>query len=273
MSRYFRAEIADNVQLSKDYNLLTFLPPSNTEDPEPGQFYMIGRCVEETEFPTRAIFQRDIYDPILKRPFSLFRKTAKGLQLLYRVKGRGTMLLRGLRKGFKIDVLGPLGNSYPMPSEKQTPLIMAGGVGVASIFYLAERLAESGKKAHIFYGVRDEGELLMLNELKGFAGRIYISTDDGSCGEKGCITDMAKNFLSDIQTPGSGYSIYSCGPRPMFKALYWLVKDKEIPTYISMEEQMACGIGACLGCVVKTIDGYKRVCKEGPVFNIMDIVW
>lgn len=182
-------------------------------------------------------------------------------------------MLRELRKGCEIDVLGPLGNSYPMPSEKQTSLIVAGGIGIASVFYLAGRLAKAGRKAYIFYGVRAEHELLMLDELKKFAKRLYISTDDGSCGEKGCLTDMVKKFLSDTPSSGAGYSIYACGPRPMLKALYWIVQDKGISAYISMEEKMACGIGACLGCVVKTTGGYKRVCKEGPIFPIEGIIW
>lgn len=258
MSRHFKAEIIENLRINEACSLLSFLPLSKTREPQPGQFYMFGLSSS---------------DPLLKRPFSLFRKTERGLHILYRIKGKGTALLREMRVGSQLDVIGPLGNYFPIPAVRQTPVIMAGGIGIASVFYLAEKLAEAGRRPHLFYGVREEGELLFMNEVQGLAERTYISTDDGSCGEKGCITDMARNFFSGLPVTNKDYVIYSCGPRPMLEALHWITKDRNIPAYVSMEERMACGIGACLGCVVKTTAGYKRVCKEGPVFDIRDIVW
>jgi dihydroorotate dehydrogenase electron transfer subunit len=256
LSRYFKARIAENKQLQKDHNLLTLVPLSAIEEPEPGQFYMIG--------------MEGDYDPLLKRPFSLLRRTAEGLQILYRIKGRGTALLKNMGEGSVIDVIGPLGNSYPKIGKGYTPLIVAGGIGIASLFSLAESL---GDHARIFYGVRSENELLMLEELKKCAGELYVTTDDGSCGERGCITETVKSFLSDNSSQNALYALYACGPRPMLEALGSMVKGRGIPAYVSMEENMACGIGACLGCVVKTVDGHKRVCKEGPVFSIDEIVW
>ncbi len=269
MNRYFKAEIAENIPLNKDYNLLTFVPSSAAQEPEPGQFYMIGKCAGE-DGSRQRVYCKDIYDPLLKRPFSFLRRTALGFQILYRIKGKGTWLLKSLGRGSLVDVLGPLGNSYPMPDEKQLPVIVAGGIGIASLFFLAERLAELGNKADIYYGVRNENDLVLLDELGNYAKKLTISTDDGSCGEKGCITEIVKDFVS--HNP-SGYTLYSCGPRPMFEALSSIVKGKGMKTYISMEENMACGIGACLGCVVKTVNGHKRVCKEGPVFDINEVVW
>jgi len=210
------------------------------------------------------------YDPLLKRPFSLFRRTAEGLQILYRIKGRGTALLRNMGEGSVIDVLGPLGNSYPDMAKKYTPLIVAGGIGIASVFSLVETL---GERARIFYGARSESEFLLLEELKKCPGELHVTTDDGSCGEKGCITDTVRSFLAVTSSPSALYSLYACGPKPMLEALWSMVKGREIPTYVSMEENMACGIGACLGCVVRTVDGHKRVCKEGPIFSIDEIVW
>ncbi|HAM50382.1 MAG TPA: hypothetical protein DCP92_06675 [Nitrospiraceae bacterium] len=256
MSRYFKAKIAENKQLQKEHNLLTLIPLAPIKEPEPGQFYMIG--------------MEGDYDPLLKRPFSLFRRTAEGLQILYRIKGRGTALLRNMGEGSVIDVLGPLGNSYPITAKRYTPLIVAGGIGIASLFSLAERF---GEDARIFYGVRSESEFLLLEELKKCVGELYVTTDDGSCGERGCVTDTVRSFLSDNTSQNAQYSVYACGPRPMLGALWSMVKGRGIPTYVSMEENMACGIGACLGCAVKTVDGHKRVCKEGPVFSIDDIVW
>jgi dihydroorotate dehydrogenase electron transfer subunit len=270
LSRCFRAEVAENRSLNKHYRLLTFIPSEPAIEPEPGQFYMIGKCAGESEPSSQGLCGKNTYDPLLKRPFSLFRKASKGLQILYRIRGKGTAMMGDMKKGFVIHVLGPLGNSYPMPPKDHTPLIVAGGIGIASLFSLAERLAG---KTYIFYGTRVTDELVMLEELKGLAKMLYITTDDGSCGERGCITDVVRNFISDGLRSGGGYSMYACGPRPMMEAVGSIVKDKGIATYVSMEENMACGIGACLGCVVKTVSGHKRVCKEGPVFSIDEIVW
>jgi dihydroorotate dehydrogenase electron transfer subunit len=268
LSRYFRAEIAENRALNKDYFLLTFVPSENTAEPEPGQFYMMGKCVVDGK-SSSCCAGVNTYDPLLKRPFSLLRKTTRGFQILYRIRGKGTAMMRDMKKGSGIHVLGPLGNSYPMPAEDHVPIIVAGGIGVASLFSLVERLAG---KAYIFYGTRITDELVMLEELRELAKVLYITTDDGSCGEKGCITDALRNFIAELPDPGL-CSVYACGPRPMMEALGSIVKGKRMRTYVSMEENMACGIGACLGCVVKTATGHKRVCKEGPVFDIDEIVW
>lgn len=269
MSRYFTAEITENRQLNNDYQLLTFRPLAHTQEPQPGQFYMIGtfgKCGSPS-------FCEDIRDPLLKRPFSLFRKTKKGLQILFRVRGRGTAMLRELKKGSHVDVLGPLGNSYPAPSKDKIPLIIAGGIGIASLFYFAEKLSKAKKKAYISYGVRSQKELFMVEELKKFAKELSISTDDGSCGERGCVTDMVGGLLSRIPSLGAGSVIYACGPRRMLEAVSEMAALRGIEVYLSMEEVMACGVGACLGCVVKTVSGHKRVCKEGPIFNGNEIVW
>lgn len=259
MSRYFKAEIAENKKLNNDYSLLTFIPFSEPVEPEPGQFFMIG--------------MEGDYDPLLKRPFSVFRRTPKGFQILYRIRGRGTSLMRNLGRGSVIHVLGPLGNSYPMPPKDHAPVLVAGGIGIASVFFLAERLAAAKNKAHIYYGARGASDLLMVGALKKVAKRLSLTTDDGSCGERGCITDMLSVFLSDGVSFDKKTVMYACGPRKMLETVAGIAGDKGLEAYISMEENMACGIGACLGCVVKTVNGHKRVCKEGPVFDAREIVW
>jgi len=269
LSRYFTAEIAENRPLNNDYHLLTFFPLAHTQEPQPGQFYMIGTFGKSKASSSRE----DIHDPLLKRPFSLFRKTRKGLQILFRIRGRGTAMMRELKKGSLVDVLGPLGNSYPFPAGNKTPLIIAGGIGIASLFYFAERLSKAKKKAYISYGVRSESELFMMEELKRFAKEISISTDDGSCGERGCVTDVVGGLLSHIPSLGTNSVMYACGPKKMLEAVSVMAKQRGIEAYLSMEEVMACGVGACLGCVVKTVSGYKRVCKEGPIFDGNEIVW
>lgn len=272
MSRYFYAEIADNVALNKDYHLLTFVPPADMIEPEPGQFYMIS-CTPGRDPSPEMPFYQDTCDPLLKRPFSLFRKSEAGLQILYRIRGKGTRMIGDLKKGSMLSVLGPLGNSYPMPSEDRTAVIIAGGLGIASVFFLAEKIINSGGKAVVYYGARTETDLLMIEKLRTLTKHLYISTDDGSCGEKGCVTDMLGNFLSSSPSLASGGMIYACGPEKMLQAVSAIAGDRRIDAYVSLEERMACGIGACLGCVVRTTKGYKRVCKEGPVFRAGDVVW
>jgi dihydroorotate dehydrogenase electron transfer subunit len=219
---------------------------------------------------------------LLKRPFSYFRKTGEGIQFLYTIKGKGTSLMKDFKQGKFININGPFGTGYPKLEKGYTPLLVAGGIGIASIFSLAETFA---KKALIFYGARNKDEILALNELKGLTDELIISTDDGSLGVKGTVIDVLNDFLTRHSFPsripkafGTGFGItrhllYACGPKPMLEAISKIVIDKGIKGYVSMEENMACGFGACLGCAVKTINGYKRVCKEGPVFPIEEIVW
>ena len=209
-------------------------------------------------------------DPLLKRAFSLFRKTRDGLQILYRVRGKGTGILRNMKEGASLDMLGPLGNFYPLPSEDQTPLIIAGGIGIASVFSLVERLAG---RAIVIYGARTKDDLLMLGDVRNYAKEVIVSTDDGSAGRKGTTAEALRAFVTSHALSFAQLRVYACGPHPMLKALSQTTKEYRIRAYVSMEEHMACGIGACLGCVVNTHDGYKRVCKEGPVMTATEIVW
>jgi dihydroorotate dehydrogenase electron transfer subunit len=210
------------------------------------------------------------YDPLLKRPFSLFRKTSGEVHFLYRIKGKGTEKMRQMKKGTAVSMFGPLGNGYSMPGKNLTPLLVAGGIGIASLFPLIEKL---GKNAYLFYGGRTTEELLMLDELRGMVKELIISTDNGSTGRKGTVIDVLKDFLTSHFSLLTSGLIYACGPAPMLEAVSKVASEKGIKGYISMEENMACGVGACLGCAVKTKKGYKRVCKEGPVFPIEEIVW
>ena len=225
------------------------------EEPHPGQFYMLE--------VSKGM------DPLLKRAFSLFRRTPEGIQILFRIKGKGTSILRDLKEGTEITVLGPLGNGYPLPSDKESPLVIAGGIGIASVFSLVEKIS---KKAFVFYGARTEQELFMTGELEKIYKELVVCTDDGSCGVKGTVVDAVNDFVrtrDSIQQP----VIYACGPNVMLREIAETAAANGISAYVSLEEHMACGIGACLGCVVKTKTGYKRVCKEGPVFDAAEIVW
>lgn len=254
MSSYFKAKVTNNFLLNKKTYLLTIRPLEKTSNPQPGQFYMIE--------------VGNYYDPLLKRPFSFFRKKSHGLQFLYVLKGKGTLMMKDLKKGNIINLVGPLGNGYPEPLEGYVPLLVAGGTGIASIFSLAEKI---NKEAYIIYGARCKEELTVLGDLKHLKGQLIVCTDDGSFGKKGTVVEALRCLLKNNKT-SPRYLIYACGPSGMLKAISTLAIERGIKGYFSLEENMACGFGACQGCVVKTADGYKRICKEGPVFPIEEII-
>lgn len=274
MSRFFRAEVVKNIPLNSKDNLLTIKPLEPTIDPNPGQFYMleISNCK----------------DPLLSRPFSFFRKIPDGIQFLFEIRGKGTLMMKGFKGGEIIHMLGPLGRGYPEPEEDKIPLFVAGGIGIASIFPLIQAF---GKKACLFYGARDKEGLLMLDELKGLAGELIISTDDGSMGMRGNVIDAFNDFLTRRSSHLTRCLLYACGRKQMLKKLTMTALNNNIKGYISTEENMACGVGACLGCAVKVRSKelrakskktkdiktsstmYKMICKDGPVFPIEDIIW
>jgi len=239
-------EVIDNRQVGGAYHILTL--SYKGKKPAPGQFYMI-RC-------------GDTFEPLLRRPFSFFSEKEGIIKILYKVVGRGTSILSRKKSGDSINILGPLGNGYPI-KPKTPSVIVAGGMGIASLYPLIERL---GREAKVIYGARTSKELLFIDELRGLAGQLILSTDDGSYGHKGSVLSIVEGLSEDR-------IIYACGPSAMLKGLSDIAKRKSLRAYISLEENMACGIGACLGCAVKTIRGYERVCKEGPVFFAGDIVF
>ncbi len=254
MNRLFDAQVVDNVLVNGPFKILSVRPVSDIFPPEPGQFFMLKTA--------RA------NDPLLKRPFSLFRYENGILQFLYRIRGKGTICLSDMKTGDAIQLLGPLGNAYPPPEGDF--IVVAGGIGIASLFMLLEKYKS---KAYLFCGARNCDELLMLDKAKSLAKDVCITTDDGTACRKGLITEPFKDFIRSSSFMKNPLPIYSCGPSPMLKELAAIVHGRGLTCYASLEEVMACGVGACLGCVTKTAEGYKRVCKEGPIFKIEDIVW
>lgn len=253
---------------NRNFKMLTLRPAAEIIAPEPGQFYMLQTGTA--------------CDPLLKRPFSIYDCGEQSLSFLYRIRGKGTLSLSQLREGDMVQVIGPLGNSYPEPDGDF--IAVAGGIGIASLLPL---LRKYRKRACLFYGAMNTEELVMLEETRELAKEIFITTDDGSDGRKGWITHAVRDFLAESHATYRSLPIYACGPVPMLKSLAEITHGAGLACYASMEEHMACGIGACLGCVVKVRDKsvrseslqaeesfvYKRVCKEGPVFDIGDIIW
>lgn len=258
MSEIFKASVKENKPVTENHYLLTLHPLDNIKAPDPGQFFMLS--VDSS------------LDPLLKRPFSLHRWLAGDFQLLYRVVGKATRILKGKKEGDVLDVIGPLGNGFPQKINNDVKIVfVAGGMGVAPILALADSF--SAYKPSLFYGARSEDEILRIDEFRSLGIEPVISTDDGSSGQKGFITDLLEKFLTRHSSRVTDYRIYACGPKPMLKALSELANKHKIKTYMAMEESMACGIGTCLGCVVNTTDGYRCVCKEGPVFPSEEIIW
>lgn len=249
--RNFKAEVTQNVEVSKGHFLMGFEPFGNPPEPMPGQFYMVGTGESN--------------DPLLKRPFCFFRKYRKAIQILYRVRGKGTALLSRMKPGVTLNVVGPLGNSWPMPEEGRRPLIIAGGIGIASVFPLAASLA---KKPIIVYGGKNRDELVMLDDLKLAYAGLHPATEDGSYGTRGTVMDLLKSLDIDDR-----HLLYACGPRGMLKAVAEFALERGLEGYASLEEKMACGMGACLGCAVKTAGGVKEVCVDGPVFRLDEVIW
>ncbi len=226
------------------------------------------------------------FDPLLKRPFSIHRIVDNDFQLLYKVVGKGTYILSKKKPGDILDVIGPLGNGFPVNKTQNNIILVAGGLGIAPIFALAEKLIppipplKKGEfqspplgKPVLFYGARTKKELLCTEDLKSIGISTVISTDDGSFGHKGSITDILKKHLSRYPSLVTDSVLFACGPKPMLKSLSSLSRKNKIKGYITLEENMACGLGACLGCVINTKNGFKCVCKDGPVFSIDEIIW
>jgi dihydroorotate dehydrogenase electron transfer subunit len=211
-------------------------------------------------------------DALLRRPFSIFQATNETFSILYKTVGKGTEVLSRMRAGEELSVIAPLGHGFTGPQPGgETPLLVAGGYGMAAMFLLAER---SPQKGVVFVGGRRRVDILCEREFAAIGWEVRATTEDGSHGEKGLVTQP---LLAELQTKAPRRKVYACGPTPMLKAVGRLAAEFQVPAELSMDEQMCCGVGTCLTCVipVKTGDGweYQRTCTEGPVFDARDIVW
>ena len=213
-------------------------------------------------------------DPLLARPFGISSVISKrSIELYYRVAGKGTSLLTRVTPGQTLNLFGPLGNGFPAPDKAVTPLLVAGGSGFPPLLYFA---AQYGKQAHLFVGSRDKECLppaAVVKDLRSRTKAIHYATEDGSRGVCGFVTDPLAAYLARPAAAGTPV-IYACGPHAMLASVSRLAAEHAVPCYVSMEERMACGLGVCMGCSVSMkAGGYKRVCKEGPVFLSSDIDW
>lgn len=214
--------------------------------------------------------RKEGYHPLLMRPFSIFtvNKAHNSLLILYKVIGIGTRIMTRMKAGEKVTYLAPLGNTFTIDPDKKNIWIVTGGIGMAPFFYLVEKLPTPGR---IFYGATTKDALVGLHHFRHYKWKMSVATDDGTIGHHGLITDLLP-LKFDAENPPD--MIYSCGPTPMMKTVVDFAKAHQLPCEVSVEEPMACGVGACYGCVVKKADGdgYFYACKHGPVFDAYNIV-
>lgn len=247
--------VTENIRLHTNYVLIKLTQSEPLPDMLPGQFAEIRVDGSNTTF--------------LRRPISInyVDRTTNEVWFLIQLVGDGTRQLATVKKGDTVNVVLPLGNGFSMP---QTPdekvLLIGGGVGTAPMLYLGEALLKMGCKPAFLLGARSKNDLLQLEQFEAF-GDVYTTTEDGSAGEKGYVT------MHSILKGNKFDKIYTCGPKPMMMAVAKYAKSKGVDCEVSLENKMACGVGACLCCVENTTEGHLCVCKEGPVFHINQLLW
>ena len=198
----------------------------------------------------------------LRRPISVCDYDGKTLTIVYKVVGKGTEAMSKMLPGTKLDILTGLGNGYDLTLSGQKPVLLGGGVGVPPMYNLAKKLIAQGKEVSVILGFNTQSEIFYEAEFQALGCKVTVATADGSYGVKGFVTTPLE---------GMDYTyFYTCGPEPMLKAVY---KTSKTSGQMSFEERMGCGFGACMGCSCKTLTGYKRICKDGPVMKKEEILW
>ena len=198
----------------------------------------------------------------LRRPISVCDYDEETLTLVYKVVGKGTEAMAKMLPGEKLDILTGLGNGYDLTLSGEKPVLLGGGVGVPPMYNLAKKLRAMGKAVQVILGFNTKNEIFYENEFKALGCEVTVTTVDGSYGVKGFVTTVLENMDYTY--------FYTCGPEPMLKAVH---KASKTSGQMSFEERMGCGFGACMGCSCKTLTGYKRICKEGPVMKKEEILW
>lgn len=244
-------KIIDNEAIAPGYHSLIIRLERPLGEVAPGQFVML-------KVPDHEVF--------LRRPFSIYDVRNAKVTIMYRVVGKGTDALRRARKGAPVMVLGPLGHGFTIP-DRGSCLVIAGGIGYAGVRMLLRKL---GKRGILFLGVTGKTELPILSDLRD--RRVMTATLDGSDGFSGNVISLFREQFASYRTKDP--RIFACGPRGMIISLKEFLEPDRIPCQVSIEERMACGLGLCFGCIAETkddINPFKRVCKEGPVFDLWDL--
>jgi dihydroorotate dehydrogenase electron transfer subunit len=265
-------EVLTHKKYGEAYHSLTIVAPEIGASIQPGQFVNI-RCGKDRSH-------------ILRRPFSVYRVHKRGgwastIEIVFDVRGPGSEYLSQLRSHAIIDLIGPLGRGFQMPKRRAHCLLIGGGIGATPIFFLADELRNEGHRVDVILGARTVGLLLNPIEVRRVASVSVTTTDDGSAGEQGLVTDVLPETMERCGTE----VIYACGPHPMLAAVSRVAVEHKVPVQVAVEELMACGYGVCMTCVMplrrkKKRDEtpedaivYARSCTEGPVFNGAHVIW
>ncbi len=238
-------KILENKQIAKDvYKML--LEGDTSAINRPGQFINI-----------------EIEEFYLRRPISVCDYNEKTITIIYKIMGQGTEKMSKLEVGKELDILTGLGNGFDIKTSGDMPLIIGGGVGTPPMYRLCKELIKEGKEPIVILGFNSKDDIFYKEEFEKLGVKVHISTVDGSIGTKGFVTDIMKE-IKDFTY------FYACGPMVMLKAV---CDATNAQGEVSLEERMGCGFGACMGCTIKTKEGYKRVCKQGPVFCKEELIW
>lgn len=244
-----------------DYFLFSLASPEMAPQAQPGQFIMVKTAQD--------------YHPLLRRPFSIFNADKTNIDIFFQKVGIGTQLLAKKEPKDVLDIIGPLGKGFTIEvgNREKSAALVGGGRGIAPLFYLAHRLRAQGIAAKFYYGGKSSTDLPLKTRIEEISFAVSCSTEDGSYGYNGLITEVFESEL-EILRP---VVIYACGPEAMLKRIAETAKERKIPAELSLESLMGCGFGACWGCV-KKIDkdgetGWTKICEEGPVLAAEKIVW
>ncbi|MDR2787715.1 MAG: dihydroorotate dehydrogenase electron transfer subunit [Candidatus Accumulibacter sp.] len=264
----FASEILSNAEISPAYWRVRLTAPREFIGARPGQFVMVRVAPG--------------IDPLLRRPLAIFDVgPAAGdapawFEMLYKVVGKGTAMLSALRESDGVDILGPLGTGFDLGDDDREKLLVGGGVGLAPLHLLATALARRKSPVRLFAGGRTRGDLLCIDEFEALGVECHCATEDGSFGARGLVTTALVRHLDAFDGKAA---LYACGPDGMLRALARIAAGRALPCQVSLEGRMACGVGACLGCVTagrehsaQTPD-YRRLCVEGPVFESSELKW
>ncbi|MDQ3957635.1 MAG: dihydroorotate dehydrogenase electron transfer subunit [Actinomycetota bacterium] len=265
-------EVLSHKKYGEAYHSLTIVAPDIGEKVRPGQFVNV-RCGTNR-------------DHILRRPFSVYRVHKRGgwastIELVFDIRGPGTEYLSSLRAHAAVDLIGPLGRGFALPKRRAHCLLVGGGIGATPLFFLADELRNDGHRVDVILGARNTGLLLNAIEARRVASVCRTTTEDGSSGERGRVTDVLSETMDKCETE----VVYSCGPHPMLAAVSRVCVEHKVPIQVAVEELMGCGYGVCMTCVMplrrparrdeqrEDAVVYARSCTEGPVFNGASVIW
>ncbi len=255
--RNVNSEILENQELAVQTYRLTLSLDEDLHSFAPGRFVMVQASTA--------------WDPLLRRAFSIHDVSPQQLSILYRVVGRGTEWISRRKPGDTLNLVGPLGTGFDLNSPIRKALLIAGGMGIAPFSLLAKRLREQDVEVLLFYGARTASELVAVDALQADGVSVLTATDDGSRGETGTITGLFQKHFRKVE-PAAAFKVYACGPLPMLFEVARITRDTGVACEVSLESTMACGMGTCMGCVMETVKGYQRVCREGPVFDAEELL-